>query len=468
MSMNLFATKRSIDRYFGVSKLKSTFTKEILSGILVFFSMLYILPVNASIMNLNDQIPFGAVFGSTALVTFISCFLAGLFGKTPLSISTCMGLNAYLAYTVANMGYNAQEIMAIVLILGILFFIVSVTPIRMMIVNALPKTIKQTITAGLGLFIAFVGLKMGGVIVADSSTGVAFGSLKEGYVLLSLFGIFLVFMLSVCKIKFLKQFSIIIALVTTALLGGFLDLGGVVNMPSFVPKGETDSVFQMFDYCFIGIKGIPSVLGKLPTYGIIISMLIVHLFGTTAPIFGVGEKLKIIDSVTNKMVNHQKVFMSDGCATIFSGLFSTSPAGYFVESSVGIEFGGRTGISNIVTSLLFLLTLFIFPIFNIFSPVKIGNDYYTPVTSLSLVMIGGLMFAQLKDIDWKDMICVFTSAITVLMIILTYSLTDGIGVGIILYVLMMLCAGKAKKVGVLVYILALVFLFNFIVSKVIL
>lgn len=463
----MFKLKRKIDRYFGVTRNNTSFSKEIISGIIVFFSMVYILPVNASIMNLDNQIPYSAVFCGTAVITFISCLLSGLFSKTPLCMSTCMGLNAYLAYTVTSMGYSAEEVLSLMFLLGILYFIISVTPLKMMIINALPKSIKIIITAGLGLFIAFVGLRMGGVIVNSESTSVALGDLRQPYVLICLFGIFLVLGLYVCKVKFLRDYSVIIALVVTALLGGFLNLGGVSNTPSFVPNESNDSLLSVFNYTFKCFDMIPSVLAKPQSYAILICMLIVHMFGSSTPVFANGEKLNYINKETGKLQNCKRVFVSDGVATLISGVLPASPTGYFVESSIGVEFGGRTGISSIVTSLLFLSTLFIFPVFNIFSPILVDENYYTPVTSLSLVMIGCLMFSQLKDLEWKDPIIVITCCVSILFIILTYSLTDGLGVGLMLYVIMMLTSGKGKKVNILIYILSLVFLVNFIISKIV-
>lgn len=462
----------SLDRFFHISERKSSFSKEILSGLLIFFSMIYIIPVNSSIMAVIG-IPESASFIAISLVSFICSMLAGLVAKIPLALSTAMGVNAYLAYSVGvSMGFSLGECLGIVIVSGILFFIISVTKLRMYIINLLPKSIKQTITAGLGLFILFVGLQMGGIIVSDPGTLVKLNSLNpangNGYVLLSLLGIVLVFVFSTCKIKVLNRFNVIFALLITALLGGILDLLNVPNMPSFVPDSFSFiSSFNDFkNVNLIGYGSITSVLTNPKAYGVIVSVIIVHMFGTTAPIISAGDKIGLIDKKTDKLINYQTTFFVDGVSCLIGGSFSTSPVGYFVESNVGINFGGRTGLSSVITSLGFLLCIFIYPAFNVFLPINVGDKQVTPVTCLSLVMIGGLMFSSIKDIEWNDFIVVLSSCMLLIMMVLTYSLTDGIAIGLILYVVMMLCSKRYKELNAVIYVLAGLFILNFVINSV--
>lgn len=470
----LYGIRNGIDSYFGVTDKGSTFSKEILAGILVFFSMMYILPVNSSILSNitmadGNQIPSGAIFATTAICTFICTFIMGLFARLPLMLSCSMGMNAYLAFTVSGqLGFTMEECFAIVIVSGILFFILSVSGLRMKIVNALPKGLKLAISAGLGFFIAFVGLKMGGIIVEDSTTLVKLNSFDpsngNGYVLLCLFGIVLGIALNVCKVKIIKQFSIIIALAVTALLGGFLGLAGVENMPMFIPSGENANNIADISLVFgSGFKGFTTIFTNPSTYGVIISLLIVNVFDTTATLVGLGPKIGIINE-EHKMVNYKKAFFTDGIAPIVGGIVGTSPIATFAESSVGVEFGSKTGISAITTSLLFALMLAISPVFNVFLPIDIGNgNTVTPVTALPLVLVGAMMFMHLKDLNWQDWIEVCASFITVIMMILTYSLTDGIAFGVIAYTVMMICSGQFRKISVLMYVLCAIFIVNFVI-----
>lgn len=469
--MNLYLVRKKTDRFFGITQRGSSFSKEIIAGILVFFSMIYILPVNSSIMGAIG-LSSGAVFAATAISTALITLLMGFFANLPLMLSCSMGMNAYIAYTVSgSMGFSKEECLAIVMLTGTLFFILSITNLRMKIVNALPKSLKLAISAGLGAFICFVGLQMGGIIVSNPSTLVALASFNpsngNGYVLLALLGIVLAFGLTVCKVKVLKQFSVIIALVITAVLGGVLDLCGVANMPKFYDPQNASNISEISTSSFIAFRGLRTVFANPKTYGVVISLLIVNVFDTTATLVGLGSQIGLIDKENGKMVNYEKAFFTDGLAPIVGGMLGTSPVSTFAETSVGVEFGARTGLSSIVTALLFLLTLAIFPVFNVFSPIEVKDGVYvTPVTCLCLVLVGGFMFSHLGHLEWNDPIVIFSSFITILMMMLTYSLTDGIAFGSIVYVVMMLLAKRHKEISPLMYGLSIIFIANFAINAV--
>lgn len=452
-----------IDAYFGVSKRGSSFSKEIIAGVIVFLAMIYILPVNSSILGTTGMSE-GAIFAATAICSAICTILMGVVAKFPVALSAGMGMNAFFAFTICGQfGYSWQEALALVFVSGCLFFILTLTPLRKKIIDAIPNDLKHAISAGLGAFIAFVGLKMGGVIVSDASTVVALGDLSSPVVLLSLFGIILTFILLSLKGK-VKIFAIVIAMVATAILGLILGACGVENMPSFsADASNVGDIQQTFFQCF---GSIGSVLSRPESYAMIFSLLFVNLFDTTATLVAIGKDAGIMDE-KGELVGGKKAMLADATGAVICAPLGTSTVTSFAESAIGVESGGKTGLSALTTGILFLLTLLIFPVFSIFSGVTIGFDTFTPVTSLALVAVGAMMFGHLKDICWENKIAVYSTFVTFIMMILTYSISSGLGFGVIFYVLMSLCSGKGKEISPVLYGIAVFFLANFIVNTII-
>lgn len=459
-----------LDSYFEITKRGSTWLKEILGGVLVFFAMIYILPVNSSILGTMNM-PTGAIFAATAICSGICCLLMGGYAKFPVALSAGMGMNAYLAFTVCGqLGYSWQEGLAVVIVSGILFFIFTLTPVRRWIIDAIPRSLKYTISAGLGAFICFVGLKMGGIIVADPGTFVkltSFNPSTSGYAILAMGGIVLVFMLMAVPNQYVKKFAILIAMVAVAAVGLILNACGIKNMPSF--SADTGSIADMGQVFGKGFMAIPDILKKPQTYGVIFSFIMVNLFDTTATIITVGEHVGMVDKETGKVAGKagSRAFIADASGALISGVFGTSPVTSFAESTVGVEFGARTGVSAITTGLLFFLSLAIFPAFNVFAGISVDGSTFTPCSSLALVSVGALMFYNLRNIDWDDRLVVFSCFITFIMMILTYSLTNGIALGIIFYALMRLVSGHIKDTSPVLWVLGLVFLALIIVNSVI-
>lgn len=459
---------KKIDGFFKVSERGSTFSKELIGGIIVFFCMLYILPVNTSILT-STGISAGAVFAATAICSGICSILMGVLANFPVALSAGMGMNAYLAFTVCgSLGYSWQEGLSVVIISGVLFFIMTMTPIRRWIIDAIPKSLKYAISAGLGAFICFVGLKMGGIITSDMSTFVALNSFDptggNAYVLLALGGILLVFALMAVPNKLVKKLAILIAMVVTAIAGLIMGACGLENMPSF--EANTGAITDISQTFLAGFGSIGTILAKPQTYAIIFSFIFVNLFDTTATLIAVGEQVGIVDKESGKMVGGKKAMIADATGALIAGAFGTSPVTSFAESTVGVESGARTGISAMVTGLLFLLSLAIFPVFNVFAGIPVGADTFTPVSSLALVAVGALMFIHLKDIEWDDKVLVFSSFITFIMMLLTYSISNGIALGIIFYCLMMLASGKGKTLSPVLYVLGVVFIASFVITAV--
>lgn len=456
-----------IDNYFQISKRGSTFSREIIGGVIVFFAMCYILPVNANILSATGM-DYKAVFVATAICSALCTLFMGLIAKFPIALSAGMGINAFIAYTVClGMGYSWQEAMTILIISGILFFVLSLTPLRQKIINGIPISLKYAISAGLGAFICFVGLKGAGIIQPNGSTFVQLGDLTNPLVLLGLGGIVLTFILLSLKHK-VNRLAILIAMIATAVIGVTLGLCGVENMPAW--SNETSSFSSLKGTIFEGFKHFEILLDP-KVYAIIFALIFVNLFDTTATLLAVGQASNLIDE-KGELKDAKKVIMADASGALISGIIGTSPITSFAESTVGVESGARTGLAATVTGLLFFLSIFLYPLFSIFAKVDVvvGSETlaFTPVTSLALVAVGALMFTHLRHIEWEDKIIVTTSFLIVIFMLLTYSITEGLGIGLIVYCLMMLAAKRGKEVNIVVYIISGFFLINFILSALVL
>ncbi len=466
---NLEKTKKInfLDRYFHISERGSTIGRELIGGLIVFLAMIYILPVNTNILSTGMGISSGAVFAATAICSAACTIFMGIFAKFPVALSAGMGMNTFIAFTVCGiLGYTWGEALTLIVIAGILFFILTLTPLREKIINAIPKSLKLIISAGLGAFICFVGLKMGGIIQADSGTFVKLGNLTSPTVLLTLFGILLVLFLLNFKNPTIKKLAIVIAMAATAIIGVILGLLNVEGMPTFSTNnlGNISEIKETFGTCF-KVENL-KVLGDFRSYAIIFSLIFVNLFDTTATLLAVGKDAKILDE-NGQMIGGKKAMLADAGGAIICGILGTSTVTSFAESTIGVESGARTGLCSTFTGILFGLTLLIYPAFSIFAPVQIGADSLTPITSLALVALGAMMFSNLKEIDWDDKIIVFTGFISIILMILCYSISDGLGFGIIAYCIMMLGAGRGKEVHPLIYGIGCFYVLNFALSAII-
>lgn len=466
---NLEKTKKInfLDRYFHISERGSTIGRELIGGLIVFLAMIYILPVNTNILSTGMGISSGAVFAATAICSAVCTIFMGIFAKFPVALSAGMGMNTFIAFTVCGiLGYTWGEALTLIVIAGILFFILTLTPLREKIINAIPKSLKLIISAGLGAFICFVGLKMGGIIQADSGTFVKLGNLTSPTVLLTLFGILLVLFLLNFKNPTIKKLAIVIAMAATAIIGVILGLLNVDGMPTFSTNnlGNISEIKETFGTCF-KVENL-KVLGDFRSYAIIFSLIFVNLFDTTATLLAVGKDAKILDE-NGQMIGGKKAMLADAGGAIICGILGTSTVTSFAESTIGVESGARTGLCSTFTGILFGLTLLIYPAFSIFAPVQIGADSLTPITSLALVALGAMMFSNLKEIDWDDKIIVFTGFISIILMILCYSISDGLGFGIIAYCIMMLGAGRGKEVHPLIYGIGCFYVLNFALSAII-
>ncbi|MBI9009591.1 MAG: NCS2 family permease [Tenericutes bacterium] len=473
--MKKFAS--SINSFFKIEERGSTITKEVLGGLTIFLAMVYVLPVNAGMLSATGM-NFGAVFAATAIAAAVASLMMGLFANYPIGLASGMGVNAFFTYTVVfGLGFSWQEALAAVLVSGVLFLIISLTGLRKRVINAIPKNLKIAVGAGIGFFIAFIGFKNGGIIVFDpDGTYVTLGVLSNPTVLLALFGIILVLVLHSLKLK-ISKFAIIIAIMTTGLLGVLLGLifpDLAVHMPSFASDntGLLSSLGLTFGQAF---KALPSLLANPVSYAVIFTFLFIDFFDTTGTLVAVGHDAGLLNK-DGELINGEKALVADATGTIVGAILGTSTVTSYVESTTGIKQGARTGLSAVVVGVLFLVALLFYPLFSFVGsiPVSFGTTFLgtfynvsifvSPATSLALVYVGTLMVGQLREIDWKDDVAVTTTFIVIIIMMLAFSIAEGIAFGFIIYVILMLASKRHKEVDPVMYVLAGLFVIYYILK----
>ncbi len=486
--------KKFLEKLFHVSKKGSSIKNEVIGGLITFIAMCYILPVNASILSAMGMNTMG-VFAMTALVGALVTFIMGFVANYPVVLSAGMGLNAYLAYTIAgSAGFTWQQCMILLTISGILFFVFSLTPVRKIIIESIPKDLQLIISSALGAFICFVGLKNSGVIVQDGGTLVTLGSLLNPSTLIAIVSIILCFGMMFSKNKILSTLAIPICILFAAIAGVIVSSIMISNgnldyvAGSWIYKSETlqnmavklpiapwlekDMQWGMSgvkDVLFFGLldsnysgqdfqSDIVKVFSNPTSYVAIFSLMFVNLFDTTATLLAVGRNTGIINE-EGKMQNYQKAVLADAVGAAVCGPLGTSTVTSFAESNIGVEMGAKTGLAAVVAGLMFLLSGFIYPVFSIFTA---GS-----VTAPALVCVGAMIFVgNFKDINFSDRVVAFTGFIMVIFSLLTYSIASGIGIGLIAYVVMMLFSKRRKEVCLPIYIITLFFILSFALSAI--
>ena len=486
--------KKILEKFFHVSEKGSSIKNEVIGGLSTFIAMCYILPVNASILSAMGMNTMG-VFAMTALVGALVTFIMGFVANYPVVLSAGMGLNAYLAYTIAgSAGFTWQQCMILLTISGILFFVFSLTPVRKIIIESIPKDLQLIISSALGAFICFVGLKNSGVIVQDGGTLVTLGSLLNPSTLIAIVSIILCFGMMFSKNKILSTLAIPICILFAAIAGVIVSSIMISNgnldyvAGSWIYKSETlqnmavklpiapwlekDMQWGMSgvkDVLFFGLldsnysgqdfqSDIVKVFSNPTSYVAIFSLMFVNLFDTTATLLAVGRNTGIINE-EGKMQNYQKAVLADAVGAAVCGPLGTSTVTSFAESNIGVEMGAKTGLAAVVAGLMFLLSGFIYPVFSIFTA---GS-----VTAPALVCVGAMIFVgNFKDINFSDRVVAFTGFIMVIFSLLTYSIASGIGIGLIAYVVMMLFSKRRKEVCLPIYIITLFFILSFALSAI--
>ncbi len=436
-----------MENFFKLEENGTNVKTEILAGITTFLAMAYILAVNPSILH-DAGMPKSGVFFATAISSGLISILMGVLANYPVALSSGMGVNALFTYTiVAKMGLSWRGALACVLVSGIIFVLITVTNIRKMIINAIPSQLKLAIGAGIGFFVAFVGLKNAGIIVTSPATLVSLGSFTKPSVLLALIGIIITLVLVVRNVPA----GVFVGLVITAIIGVIMNALGFADMPQFTGVASTN-----FDVSLVGqaLNGFGELFSHPQCWLAIFSLLFVDFFDTAGTLVAVAGKTKLMDE-NGELKNVERALLADSIGTCFGALMGTSTVTSFVESASGVGVGGRTGLTACVTGVLFLLASFLSPLLSIVT--------YS-VTAPALVVVGIMMAQQLKGIDWDNMIVASATFITVLVMILGYSISNGIAAGFIVYAAGMIAGGKAKEVNWIVWVLSLLFIFYFAVA----
>ena len=411
---------------------------EVLAGITSFLTMSYILAVNPSMFAILEGMPQGAVFTTTALVALISTLLVAFVARMPFGIAPGMGPNAFFVFTVCiSMKYSWQFALTAILIEGFILLLLTLTKLREAIVKLIPNTIKKSLTIGIGLFIAFVGLQNAGIIIKDDSTLVTFGSITQGSGLLTIIGLIITALFVAKNIKGGMLWAILI----TTIIGipmGLTNYQGIISLPH-----SPAPVFCQFE------------LDKIFTIDmlvIVLSFLCIDLFSLTGSAIGVCMKGGFADK-DGKIPGINRLFIADSLGTITSGLLGTSAACTFIESSTGAVQGGKTGLTALATALCFGVALILSPIF-----LAIPAAATAPI----LIILGLMMFKSVTELDLEDMSEAIPGFITIILMPLAYSIADGILIGIISYVVINTICGNFKKLSPGMYILALLFILKYI------
>lgn len=442
-----------LEKLFHLKENKTSVRTELIAGLTTFLAMAYILGVNPSVLG-DAGMDVSSVFLATALSAAVASVIMGLLANYPVALAAGMGVNALFAYTVCGqMGYSWSAALAGVFISGVIFILISVTGVRKMIINAIPVQMKLAIGAGIGFFIAFVGLKNAGIVVANESTFVAIGNFSDPTVLLALFGILITLLLVIRKVPA----AVFVGMVITALIG--IVAGTVFHiegMPS-LPDGS----FITTNFHMEGAGAFMNGFGELfadpaKSLVMIFSFLFVDFFDTAGTLVAIGSKIGLVNPQTGELKNAERALLADAIGTVFGAAVGTSTVTSFVESSSGVGVGGRTGLTAVMTGVLFLLSILISPL--------ILSAVTNAVTAPALVVVGVMMAQQLKSIDWEDMMIAAAAFVTIIVMVLGYSISNGIAFGFIVYTIGMIGAGKTKDIHPTVWVLDVIFLIYFWVT----
>lgn len=430
-------------KYFQFEELGTNYRREIIGGVTTFLAMAYILAVNPNILAAAG-IDKGAVFVATALAAIVGSLIMGILAKYPIALAPGMGLNAFFAFTVvATYGIPWQTGLTGVFFSGIIFILLSLTGIRETIINAIPVQLKYAVSAGIGLFITFVGLKGAGIVVADEGTIVTLGDFTKGDTLLAVVGIVIAVILMVKKVPG----AIFITIIVSTIIGM---IAGVIEVPKSVVS-SIPSIAPTFGVALDPILHDFSSLLNIQFLVVVLTFLFVDFFDTAGTLMAVADKAGLVKN--NKLPRAGRALMADALGTTVGSVLGTSTTTAYVESTAGVAAGARSGFAAVVTAALFAVSLFFFPVLDVIT---------SAVTAPALVIVGILMVSSLKNIEWDQFEIAVPAFLTMLMMPLGYSIASGIAVGFIFYPLTMLLAGRRKEVHWIMYILFFVFLSYFI------
>jgi AGZA family xanthine/uracil permease-like MFS transporter len=427
-----------LKKLFGFDSSQTTIRQEIVAGVTTFLTMSYILAVNPSMFTALEGMSGGAVFTATALAAIVGCLAMAFWGKLPFGLAPGMGLNAFFVYSVClGMGYSWQFALTAVLLEGIIFILLTATNVREAIVNAIPQSLRNAIGAGIGLFIAFIGLSSAGIVVKNEATLVALGDITSGSALLAFIGLIITGFMYMRNVPG----SILIGILITMLIGipmGVTEFKGVLSQPESISpifcKFEFDKIFT------------------LDMLVVVFTFLFIDMFDTVGTLVGVCTKSNMIDENGN-IHRIKQAFMADAIATTVGAMLGTSTTTTYVESAAGVAQGGRSGLTAFAVAVCFAVALFFSPLF---------LSIPAAATAPALIIVGLLMMEPFARIPLNDFSESIPSFICIIMMPLTYSISNGILLGMIAYVLMNIVCGNFKKISVGMYILAVLFILKYI------
>lgn len=427
-----------LKKLFGFDPAQTTVRTEIIAGVTTFLTMSYILAVNPSMFGQLEGMPAGAVFTSTALAAIVGCLAMAFCGKLPFGLAPGMGLNAFFVYSVClGMGYSWQFALTAVLIEGLIFIILTLTNVREAIVNAIPLSLRNAIGAGIGLFIAFIGLESAGVIVNDEATLVALGDLTSGSAFLAFIGVIITGFLYARNIPG----AILIGIIVTMIIGiplGVTEFVGVLSKPESIAP-----IFCQFEF--------DNIL-TLDMLVVVFTFLFIDMFDTVGTLVGVCTKAGLVDEKGN-IHRIKQAFLADSIATTVGATLGTSTTTTYVESAAGVAQGGRSGLTALAVACCFVIALFFSPLF---------LSIPAAATAPALVIVGLLMLEPIRNIPFGDFSESIPAFVCIIMMPLTYSISNGILLGMITYVLMNIVCGHFRKITPAMYILAILFILKFI------
>lgn len=427
-----------LQKLFGFDPNVHSVKTEILAGVTTFLTMAYILALSPNVLAAAGM-DKGALFTSTVISTVLATLLMAIYAKLPFSLAPGVGLNAFFAYTVClTMGYTWQFALTAVLLEGLIFIILTITNVREQIVNALPMSLKYAISAGIGLFIAFIGMQNSQIIVNNDATLVSLGDITQGPAMLGMIGLLVTSVLLILRVRG----ALLLGILITTVIGiplGITDLSGLVGMPPSVEpilfKFEFDKIFTT-EMAFV-----------------VFTFLFVDIFDTIGTLVGVSTRAGMVDK--NGRIPHlKKAFLVDAVGTTAGAMFGTSTVTTFVESASGVAEGGRTGLTSFTTAICFIIALFLAPFF-----LSVPGAATAPV----LILVGLMMMSQVQKIDFANYSESIPAFLCIVMMPLSYSISEGIALGMIAYVLLHLCAGKYKSITVASWILAAFFVLKYLI-----
>jgi len=429
--------KNFLEKTFQLELNNTSIKQEFIAGFTTFITMAYIIFVNPQMMAASGM-DLGASFVGTCIAAAIACFAMGFYSNWPVGLAPGMGLNAFFTYTVVGeMGYSWEVALGAVFLAGILFVIISVTPLRQWMLNSIPMNLRIAMGAGVGLFVGFIGLKTGGIIIQNEATFLSLGNFKDIETLLAAIGFLLILVLAVRKVVGAIIIGVL-AVTISGLLLGLIQFNGIVSSPP-----DLKPILLKLDV--IGAIDVAMI-------SVIISFLFVNLFDTAGTLLGVASRANLIDD-SGKIINLDKALKADSTASVAGSFLGCSPVTSYVESSAGVEAGGRTGLTAITIGMFFLIAIF-------FSPIASMVPSYA--TAGALVYVAILMLGGMERLDWSDNTELLPALIMIVMIPLTFSIANGIAIGFISYVVLKLAARKRADISMGAWFLFLIFVLKFI------